>query len=80
MAFTFNLSTQEEEAGRSLYFEASLLYRGSSGTAKATQRDSRGRGWECGAYQLKALTALVEDLSTVPSLHARHLTTACNSS
>lgn len=56
----------------------------SSGTAKATQRDSRGRGWECGAkeiaYQLKALTALVEDLSTVPSLHARHLTTACNSS
>jgi hypothetical protein len=35
----FNPSTQEAEAGGSLEFEASLVYRVSSRTARATQRN-----------------------------------------
>jgi hypothetical protein len=38
VAHTFNPSTQEAEAGRSLEFKASLVYRASSRTARATQR------------------------------------------
>jgi hypothetical protein len=36
---TFNPSSQEAEESRSLEFEASLVYRGSSRTAKATERN-----------------------------------------
>jgi hypothetical protein len=39
VAQAFNPSTQEAEAGRSLEFKASLDYRVSSRTAKATQRN-----------------------------------------
>jgi hypothetical protein len=39
----FNPSTQEAEAGRNLEFEASLVYRVSSRTAKATQRNRLSR-------------------------------------
>jgi hypothetical protein len=39
VAHAFNPSTQEAEAGRSLEFEASLVYRVSSRTAKATHRN-----------------------------------------
>jgi hypothetical protein len=35
----FNPSTREAEAGRSLEFKASLIYRVSSRTARATQRN-----------------------------------------
>jgi hypothetical protein len=35
----FNPSTQEAEAGRSLEFEATLVYRVNSRTARATQRN-----------------------------------------
>ena len=35
----FDPSTQEEEAGRISEFEASLVYRGSSKTTRATQRN-----------------------------------------
>jgi hypothetical protein len=38
VAHAFNLSTQEAEAGR-FEFEASLVYRVSSRTARATQRN-----------------------------------------
>ena len=34
----FNPSTQEAEAGRSLEFEASLIYKASSRTARATEK------------------------------------------
>ena len=48
MAQTFNPSTPEAEAGRSLCeFEVSLVYRMSSRIARATQRNpdwKRGRG------------------------------------
>jgi hypothetical protein len=37
-AHTFNLSTQEAEAGRSLEFKASLIHRASLRTARTTQR------------------------------------------
>ena len=37
---TFSLSTQEIEAGGSLEFKANLIYRVSSRTVKATQRNS----------------------------------------
>ena len=39
-AHTFNPSTQEEGAGASLEFKASLVYRVSSRTARAAQRNS----------------------------------------
>jgi hypothetical protein len=39
LANTFNPSTWEAEAGGSLEFEASLVYRVSSGTARVTQRN-----------------------------------------
>ena len=37
---TLNPSTQEAEAGRSLHLKANLVYRASSRTAKATQRNT----------------------------------------
>jgi hypothetical protein len=37
---SFNPKTQEVEAGKSLEMEASLVYKASSRTARATQRDS----------------------------------------
>jgi hypothetical protein len=40
VAHAFDPSTQEAEAGGSLEFEASLFYRVSSRTARATQRNS----------------------------------------
>jgi hypothetical protein len=40
VAHAFNLSTREAEAGGFLEFEASLVYRVSSRTARATQRNS----------------------------------------
>jgi hypothetical protein len=39
VAHTFNPSTQEAEAGGSLEFEASLVYRVGSGTVRAIQRN-----------------------------------------
>jgi hypothetical protein len=39
LVHTFNPSTWEAEAGGSLEFEASLVYRASSRTARATQRN-----------------------------------------
>jgi hypothetical protein len=39
VAHTFNPSTWEEEAGESLEFEASLVYRVSSRTARTIQRN-----------------------------------------
>jgi hypothetical protein len=39
VAQAFNPSTREAEAGRSLEFKASLVYRVSFRTAKATQRN-----------------------------------------
>ena len=39
MVHTFNPITQEAEAGGSLEFKASLVYRASSWTARATQRN-----------------------------------------
>jgi hypothetical protein len=39
VALAFNPSTREAETGRSLEFEASLVYRQSSRTARATQRN-----------------------------------------
>jgi hypothetical protein len=39
VAHTFNPSTREAEAGRISEFEASLVYRVSSRTARATQRN-----------------------------------------
>jgi hypothetical protein len=38
VANTFNPNTQEAGAGKSLEFEASMVYSASSKTAKATQR------------------------------------------
>ena len=38
--YTFNPRSQEAEAGRSLEFKANLVYRASSRTGKATQRNS----------------------------------------
>ena len=40
VAHTFDPSTQETEAGGFLEFEASLVYRVSSRTARATQRNT----------------------------------------
>jgi hypothetical protein len=39
MIYTFNPSTQEAEAGRSLEFQVSLVYTVSSRTVKARQRN-----------------------------------------
>jgi hypothetical protein len=39
VAYTFNLSTWEAEVGRFLIFKASLVYRVSSRTARAIQRN-----------------------------------------
>jgi hypothetical protein len=39
VAHTFNPSTREAEAGGSLEFKASLVYKVSSRTARATQRN-----------------------------------------
>jgi hypothetical protein len=39
MVHTFNPSTQEAEAGRSLEFEASLVYRVGSRISRAIQRN-----------------------------------------
>jgi hypothetical protein len=39
VAHTFNPSIQEAEAGKFIEFEASLVYRVSSRTARATQRN-----------------------------------------
>jgi hypothetical protein len=39
MAHAFNPSTQGSETGRSLEFKANMIYRGSSRTARATQRN-----------------------------------------
>lgn len=43
VAHTFNLSTREAEANRSK-FEGSLVYRGSSGTARAIQGNPASKG------------------------------------
>jgi hypothetical protein len=40
VVYTFNVSTQNEETGGSLRFEASLVYIWSSRIARDTQRDS----------------------------------------
>jgi hypothetical protein len=44
VAHAFNLSTQEAEAGGSLDFEASLVYKACSRTIRATQGKSISRG------------------------------------
>jgi hypothetical protein len=38
---TFNPSSEEAEAGRSLEFETSLVYRTSSRTARATEKQNK---------------------------------------
>ena len=44
VALAFNPSTREAEAGRSLEFKVSLVYRVNSRIAKATQRNPIGGG------------------------------------
>ena len=48
MTHTFNLSTKKAEASTSLEFEASLVYRMSSRTARASQRNpvSKKQKWK----------------------------------
>ena len=79
LVHTFNPSTPEveidAEAGGSSEFEASLLYIASSRTVRATQRNpvlkNKTRAGEM-AQQLRALTALPEVLSSIPSNHMVH--------
>jgi hypothetical protein len=71
-AHTFNSSTQEAKAGKSLEFKARLVYRASSRTTKATQRNPVSKmkekmrpGLES---WLRALAVLAGDLGSVPIL------------
>ena len=74
VAHASNPSTSEAEAGKS-EFEASLLYRVSSRTARATntsetKQNKTHQPWELErAPWLRALVALTEDLGLVPSIH-----------
>ena len=85
VVLTFNLET---EAGRS-EFEASLVYRVSSKTAKATQRNPASENLKemqikIGAGDtvqwLKALAVFIQDRGSVPNVYTWQLTTAYSSS
>ena len=54
---TFNPSNWEAEAGKFLEFEASLVYRASSRTARATQRNPVSKNQKKKTKQNKTLRA-----------------------
>jgi hypothetical protein len=68
----FTLSTEDAEVGGTLSSEASQINRVSSRTASATQKTHlKKQKHQAGevAQQLRALIALPEDLSSIPSNH-----------
>jgi len=82
VAHTFNPSTWEAEAGGSLEFKASLVYRVSSRTARATKRnpilEKRERGKEGRKVGKKTSSAVKSFSSQDPHSVSNTLTVAHN--